>query len=159
MPPSRSHQTNANSENSIPQTSEGSNLSALTGSAASTSEGEAAASKPGEAAAIAEAISRAGMAGPASIALRIASPLSWLGGQMLWAVQPLLQGLRIGPGSGQRKGKGLEGMVPRLATFLEGEGNIAELITHLEVKSGVQSPKSKVKGPKPASEGGEDGPA
>jgi hypothetical protein len=141
MPPSLSHQANANNENIIPQESA---LVALKGSVVPMGDGEDTVSKSGEAAAIAEAIKKAGMAGPASIALRIASPLSWLGGQMLWAVQPLLQGLHIGPGSRQRKQSGLEGLVPRLATFLEGEGNIAELITHLEAKPGVQGPKSKV---------------
>jgi hypothetical protein len=146
MPPSLPNQANAKNENPI---SEESALAALTGSVAPIGEGEDAASKSGEVAAIAEAIKKAGMAGPASIALRIASPLSWLGGQMLWAVQPLLQGLHIGPGSSQRKHSGLGGLVPRLATFLEGEGNIAELITHLEAKPGVESPKSKVEGPRP----------
>lgn len=38
--------------------------------------------------ALAESIKRSGMAGVASILLHATRPLAWLGGQMLWAVQP-----------------------------------------------------------------------
>src|SRR5690349_13252925 len=38
--------------------------------------------------AIAESINKSGMSGVASILLHAAKPLSWLGGQMLWALQP-----------------------------------------------------------------------
>ncbi len=48
---------------------------------------------------------------------------------MLWAVQPLLEGLRVGAGPGR---KSQAGVVSRLASFLEGEGNVAELVAHLE---------------------------
>jgi hypothetical protein len=92
-----------------------------------------------EAKAFAEAIKRAGMAGPAAIALRITGPLAWIGGQMLWAVQPLLQGLGIGSRSGKRIDAD---PVSRLARFLEGEGNVAELVTQLE--AGVE-PKATSK--------------
>jgi hypothetical protein len=103
-----------------------------------------------EAAAFAEAIKRAGMAGPAAIALRIAGPLAWIGGQMLWAVQPLLQGLGIGSRSGKRADAD---PVSRLARFLEGEGNVSELVTHLEAGAGTKaSSKSR------HSTGGEHGP-
>jgi len=89
-----------------------------------------------EAKAFAEAIKRTGMAGPAAIALRIAGPLAWIGGQMLWAVQPLLQGLGIGSRSGKRAEVD---SISRLARFLEGEGNVTELVAHLEAGAGTKA--------------------
>ncbi len=111
-----------------------------------------------DAAAFAEVIKRAGMAGPASIALRIGGPLAWVGGQMLWAVQPLLEGLRVGARSGR---KSQAGIVPRLAKFLEGEGNVATLVAHLETQPSRRAKAARKIGHGPSGdrEGGEaDGP-
>lgn len=106
----------------------------------------------GDAMAFAEVIKRAGMAGPASIALRIGGPLAWIGGQMLWALQPLLEGLMVGAGS-NCKSQGA--MVPRLARFLEGEGNVAALVAQLESQPTFGSEGKRG----PSSSGGEaDGP-
>lgn len=88
------------------------------------------------------------MTGPAAIALRIAGPLAWIGGQMLWAVQPFLQGLGIGS---RRDASGEA--IPRLAKFLEGEGNVAELVTRLEAGA-----EKKVKAKSRHSTGSEHGP-
>ena len=129
MPPETPSQACSDTANTDHITSEDSLVAALSGASA-----HAVADASSDASVFAEAIKKAGMAGPASIALRIAGPLAWIGGQMLWAVQPLVQGLRVGPRRGQQTSTDMsaEGMVPRLARFLEGEGNVAELVAHLE---------------------------
>ncbi len=74
---------------------------------------------------LATAIIRADMAGPASIALRIMRPVSWIGGQLLWVIEPLL---------------GTPGMrhtqnplsLPGLATLLEREEAVDDLISRLD---------------------------
>jgi len=83
-----------------------------------------------EAASIAATIQRAGMAGPASVALRVVKPLSWIGGQIVWVLQPFIEGLGLGNAK-EKRGQSPTG-VSRVATFLEGEGNVADLLAHLE---------------------------
>jgi len=78
-----------------------------------------------ETGALASAITRAGMAGPASVALRIVKPLSWMGGQVLWILDPLLGTL------GMRQTPNLFSL-PGLAALLEREDSIDDLIARLE---------------------------
>ena len=130
MPPKLPRQVEPGPHNSSSSTESG-NLAALPADHAPT--GDTPEQGSDDAAAFARAIKAAGMEGPASIALRVVGPLGWIGGQMLWAVQPLLQGL----GSGTRQSKSAAvcrdlGVIPRLAKFLEGEGNVAELARRLE---------------------------
>jgi hypothetical protein len=83
---------------------------------------------PADATSLAEAIEGAGMSTPATLALHIFKPLSWVGAQMLWVLQPFIEGIglrsRRGPIS-----------VTRLAGFLEQESNVDRLITELDHKT------------------------
>ncbi len=75
--------------------------------------------------ALAAAITTAGMAGPASIALRIMRPVSWIGGQFLWVLEPLLGTL------GTRHTRNPLSL-PGLATLLEREEAVDDLISRLD---------------------------
>ena len=75
--------------------------------------------------ALAAAITTAGMAGPASIALRIMRPVSWIGGQFLWVIQPLLGTL------GMRHTQNPLSL-PGLATLFEREEAVDDLISRLD---------------------------
>ncbi len=99
----------------------------LSGVPGTTNQAERAAPAPhpAEIETLARAIERAGMSDTAMLALRVARPLSWLGGQMLWVLHPLLSSL----GAGSR---GRAHTVSGLAAFLEGEGNVEKLIERLE---------------------------
>ena len=80
--------------------------------------------------AVAGAIERAGLSVPASIALEVGKPLSWLGGQMLWVFQPFAQAFGIGA----RKGPlSIEGV----ARILEREGGTEALAERLD--AGIQA--------------------
>lgn len=72
---------------------------------------------------IAKAINKSGMTGPAALALHVGRPLAWIGGQMLWAIEPFL-----GAGGSSRRGVSLQG----IATLLEREDGVDELIRHLD---------------------------
>ena len=78
-----------------------------------------------ETGAMAAAITRAGMAGPASVALHIMKPVSWIGGQLLWVLEPLLGTL------GMRHTQNVFSL-PGLATLLEREDAVDDLISRLE---------------------------
>lgn len=73
---------------------------------------------------IAHAIRRAGMSAPAALLLGTFKPLAWLGGQLLWALEPLLGGFTRHP----RDGVTLRG----LARFLEQEGSVDDLLDRLQ---------------------------
>lgn len=107
---------------------EGNSLPAATVDLACHATGDA---EPGlsDAASMAAAIRRTGMEGPASVALRIVKPLAWVGGQMLWVIQPLIEGLGR---SGTGRDRNGTTNIARLATFLEEEENVSSLLTHLE---------------------------
>jgi hypothetical protein len=74
---------------------------------------------------LAEAILATGMAGPAALALHIARPLSWIGGQMAWVAAPLVEALGIG----MRRNALSTGNIAR---FLEKEENLTSLQEQLE---------------------------
>ncbi|HUP27163.1 MAG TPA: hypothetical protein VM409_01920 [Chloroflexia bacterium] len=74
---------------------------------------------------IARAISGAGLSGPALLMLNVGKPVAWLGGQVLWIMQPLLGTFGIG-----RTDKFFS--LPGLATLLERDGGIGELVASLE---------------------------
>lgn len=78
-----------------------------------------------ETGALATAITTAGMAGPASVALRIMRPVSWIGGQLLWVIEPLLGTL------GRRRTQNPLSL-PGLATLLEREEAVDDLISRLD---------------------------
>jgi len=78
-----------------------------------------------ETGALAAAITTAGMAGPASVALRIMRPVSWIGGQLLWVLEPLLGTL------GMRRTRNPLSL-PGLATLLEREEAVDDLISRLD---------------------------
>lgn len=93
-------------------------------------EGKAGPRAQSELDAVAGAIERAGLSVPASIALEVGKPLSWLGGQMLWVFQPFAQVFGIGA----RKGPlSIEGV----ARILEREGGTEALVERLD--AGVQA--------------------
>ncbi len=81
--------------------------------------------KHDENAALATAIITAGMEGPASIALRIMRPVSWIGGQLLWMLAPLLGTL------GMRRAQNTLSL-PGLAALLEREEAVDDLISRLD---------------------------
>ncbi len=81
--------------------------------------------EPDEIAALATAITTADMAGPASVALRIIKPVSWIGGQFLWILEPLLGTL------GMRHTRNPFSL-PGLALLLEREDSIDNLILRLD---------------------------
>ncbi len=144
MPPENPHQGQTAIASTPSSTSEGKYSVAQAGDAAPELTPGRAVSNRDDVGTFADAIQRADMVGPALIALRIAGPLSWIGGQMLWAVQPIVQGLRVGPGKvADTADTGAGGVVSRLARFLEGEGNVAELVAHLEAESVTRSAKRK----------------
>ena len=72
--------------------------------------------------ALAGVIERAGMAGVASVMLHATRPLAWVGGQVLWVLQPFADafGGRRAPSS-----------VSALAAALEREGSVDDLIDRL----------------------------
>ena len=74
---------------------------------------------------LAAAITRSGMAGPASVALRIIKPLSWISGQLLWVLEPLLGTL------GMRHTQNVFSL-PGLAALLEREDSVDDLISRLD---------------------------
>lgn len=74
---------------------------------------------------IAGALEDRGLAAPALVALHIARPLSWVGGQMLWALQPFLGG--AGNRSGVR-----QSLLVEIAGLLEDERKVNALANRLE---------------------------
>jgi hypothetical protein len=76
-----------------------------------------------EVAAIVEKIERAGMVGPALLMLSALKPLAWIGGQMLWMLQPFVNA----PGTNKRSSI----TVPGLARLLEQEGGVEDLVQRL----------------------------
>ena len=83
---------------------------------------------PEQTSAIATAIDAAGMAAPASVALRIMKPVSWIGGQLLWVLQPLLGTL------GMRRAQNPISL-PGIASLLEREDAVDDLIARLDTPS------------------------
>ncbi len=81
---------------------------------------------------LASAINKMGLAGPASIALHIGRPLAWMGGQLLWALEPLL-------GSAARNRGNIS--LHSIASLLEREEDVDGLISRLE--AGLQSRKEQ----------------
>ncbi|HEY0070170.1 MAG TPA: hypothetical protein VGE04_09410 [Chloroflexia bacterium] len=82
--------------------------------------------------AVAEVIARAGLSVPAALALEVGKPLAWLGGQVLWVLQPFADAI----GVGARKGPlSIEGV----ARMLEREGSTEALVERLE--AGAESRK------------------
>jgi hypothetical protein len=73
--------------------------------------------------ALADTIKRSGLVEPATLLLHTIKPLSWVGGQMLWVLQPFVEGL----GLGRRSPMSL----PGLAHLLEHEGSVDDLIERL----------------------------
>jgi hypothetical protein len=84
---------------------------------------------------VAAALHRAGMGGMAAFMLRAFRPLGWVGGQALWAFQPLLGAL----GLGARRSALLD--VNALAGLLEREDGIDELLHHLDAPGQGQAAK------------------
>lgn len=80
-------------------------------------------SQPNSIESLAHTINKAGMAGPAALALHIGRPLAWIGGQMLWALEPFLGGLQGSRGTIS---------VQSIASLLEHEENVDKLIQHLD---------------------------
>ena len=74
--------------------------------------------------ALAGAIERAGMAGVASLLLRATRPLAWMGGQMLWVLQPFAEA--FGGGRAHLS-------VSAIAQALEHEGSVDDLIERLDL--------------------------
>jgi hypothetical protein len=72
--------------------------------------------------ALAAGIERAGMAGVASVLLHATRPLAWVGGQMMWALQPFAEAVAGGRASLS---------VSAIARMLEREGSVDELIERL----------------------------
>lgn len=87
--------------------------------------GEGAPCAPGDVEAVAGAIEKAGMSVPASLALEVGKPLSWLGGQMLWILQPFTDALGI-----RSRGGALS--VEGVARMLEREGSVDALVERLD---------------------------
>lgn len=83
--------------------------------------------------AVAAAIERAGLTEPATLALEVGKPLSWLGGQMLWVFQPFADVLGIRARKGPLSVEGV-------ARMLEQEGSTDALLERLD--AGVKSRKS-----------------
>jgi hypothetical protein len=78
--------------------------------------------------AVAGAIERAGLSVPATLALEVGKPLSWLGGQALWVFQPFADVL----GMRARKGPlSVEGV----ARMLERDGSTEALLERLDAGS------------------------
>jgi hypothetical protein len=75
---------------------------------------------------LASAINKAGMAGPVSIALHMARPLTWIGGQLLWALEPFLGGI-----ARSRSSLSLRS----IATLLEREEDVVHLIARLDLQA------------------------
>lgn len=88
-------------------------------------QGEAGASAQSEVDAVAGAIERAGMSVPASLALEVGKPLSWLGGQALWVFQPFADAFGIGARKGSLSVEGV-------ARLLEREGGTDALLERLD---------------------------
>ncbi len=83
---------------------------------------------------IGQAIRDAGLSAPAAIALSAFRPLAWLGGQLLWVLQPFLVGMHgewrrghTGTGTSTANAPSLF----TLAELLEDEKNIDRLVEHL----------------------------
>lgn len=74
--------------------------------------------------ALAGTIERAGMSVPASIALQVGKPLSWMGGQLLWVLQPFTDALGIGSRSSFS--------ARHLARILERDGSVDALVERLD---------------------------
>ena len=80
---------------------------------------------------IAAAIKQAGLSAPALLLLGALKPLSWVGGQMLWVLQPFLGSPRKSTVAGSLTLSGV-------ARFLEGEGNVDELVRRLSDPTGIK---------------------
>lgn len=74
--------------------------------------------------ALARTIERAGMSVPASIALQVGKPLSWMGGQLLWVLQPFTDALGIGTRSSLS--------ARHIASMLERDGSVDALVERLD---------------------------
>ncbi len=77
---------------------------------------------------VASAIEAAGMIVLASLALQVGRPLSWIGGQILWMLQPFAEGFGIGSRKSPLS-------VPGLAHLLESDGGVDSLVERLEAGS------------------------
>ncbi len=82
--------------------------------------------------AVAGAIEQAGLSVPATLALEVGKPLSWLGGQMLWVFQPFADVLGIRARKGPLSVEGV-------ARMLERDGSTDALLERLD--AGVRSRK------------------
>jgi hypothetical protein len=82
--------------------------------------------------AVAGAIEQAGLSVPATLALEVGKPLSWLGGQVLWVFQPFADVLGIRARKGPLSVEGV-------ARMLEREGSTDALLERLD--AGVKSRK------------------
>ncbi|MDQ3930058.1 MAG: hypothetical protein M3328_13040 [Chloroflexota bacterium] len=78
--------------------------------------------------AVAGVIERAGMSVPASLALEVGKPLSWLGGQVLWMFQPFADVLGIRAHKGPLSVEGV-------ARMLEREGSTDALLERLDARA------------------------
>ena len=94
------------------------------------SEGEGGLRAQSELEELAGAIERAGLSVPASIALEVGKPLSWLGGQMLWVFQPFAEAFGISARKGPLS-------VDGVARMLEREGGAGALVERLD--AGIQA--------------------
>src|SRR5438874_13693989 len=77
---------------------------------------------------VAEHIKRAGMGDLAAVLLHTFKPVAWVGGQMLWMLQPFVEGLGIG--------KGTPVSTIGLAKLLESENGVDELVERLRGRGG-----------------------
>lgn len=82
--------------------------------------------------AVAEAIARAGMSVPVALALEVGKPLAWLGGQVLWVLQPFADAVGVGARKGPLSIQGV-------ARMLEREGSMEALVERLD--AGAESRK------------------
>ena len=82
-----------------------------------------------------ETIDKMGLRGPVAFALHVARPLAWIGGQLLWALDPFV-GSGSGAsfaGSGATSGGARRSLyLQSLATLLEREGGVDELLARLD---------------------------
>lgn len=74
---------------------------------------------------IADHIQRAGMGDLAAVLLQTFKPLAWVGGQMVWMLQPFVEGLGIGGRTSVS--------VTELAKLLESENGVDDIIARLRV--------------------------
>lgn len=69
------------------------------------------------------------MAVPATLALQVGKPLLWIGGQMLWMLQPFVEGLGVGSRKSPLSVQGL-------AHLLESDSGVDSLVERLDAGAG-----------------------